>query len=68
MVKEKIPPRLIITTKDVCNIIGCSSKKAREMIKDVKVFKKKEKHQIVTIHEFSDHWGIPMEQIKLYII
>ncbi len=65
---ERIPPRLCIRTKDICNITGFSMKKAREIINDIKVFHKKEKHQIVTIHEFSKYMGIPVEQIKPYLI
>ncbi len=62
-----IPQRLSIKPKDVCNIIGCSMKKAREIINDIKVFHQKEKHQIVTIHEFAKHMGIPVEHVEPYI-
>lgn len=64
---KKMPHRLNIKTKDICNITGYSMKKAREIINDIKVFHQKEKHQIVTIHEFSKYMGIPVEQIEPYI-
>ncbi|KAB1157758.1 hypothetical protein [Flavobacterium luteum] len=61
------PRRLCIRSKDICNITGYSMKKAREIINDIKVFHKKEKHQIVTVHEFSKYMGIPVEQIEPFI-
>lgn len=65
---EKIPPRLCMRTKDICNITGYSMKTARAIINDIKVFHKKEKHQMVTIHEFSSYMNIPVDQIEPYII
>ncbi len=52
---NKIPNRVCIKTKDVMNIIGCSQRKARDMIKSIKEAYKKEEHQVVTIHEFSQY-------------
>ena len=64
---KKIPVRLSIKTKDICNITGCSMKKARATINNIRFLHKKEKHQIVTIHEFSNYMDIPVEQIEPFI-
>ncbi len=64
---EKIPPRLCIRSKDISNITGYSMKKSREVLKNIHKLYKKEEHQIVTIHEFSKHIGVPVEQIEPFI-
>ncbi|WP_309612611.1 hypothetical protein [Flavobacterium sp.] len=55
-------------TKDVSNITGYSNRHARNILNDIKVFYKKEKHQPVTIYDFSSFMNIPLEQIISYIV
>ena len=64
----KIENRICIKTKDVCNITGYSERQARNILNDIKVFHNKQKHQPVTIYDFSDFMKIPLEQIKPYLI
>ncbi len=65
---NKIPNRVCIKTKDVMNIIGCSQRKARDMIKSIKEVYKKKDHQVVTIHEFSQYTDIPLEVVESFIL
>jgi hypothetical protein len=63
-----IPKRICITTKDVMNIKGCSSRNAREILSDVKAFfKKDEKNKLVTFKEFCKYTGIELEEIQGFI-
>jgi hypothetical protein len=63
-----VPKRICITTKDIMNIKGCSSRNAREIISDVKAhFKKEDKKKLVTFKEFSIYSGIEMEEIERFI-
>jgi len=64
---NKIENRICIRTKDVCNITGYSERHARNILNDIRVFYKKEKHQPVTIYDFSAFMGISIEHIKPYI-
>ena len=64
----KIENRICIKTKDVTNITGYSERHARNLLNDIKVFCKKEKHQPVTIYDFSKFMNIPLEQLKHYLI
>ena len=66
MIKQ--PTRICIKTKDISRIVGCSDRHSRNVINDIRVFYKKQKHQPVTIHEFSKHMDIPLEQIEPYLI
>ena len=65
---NSIEKRICINTKDVSNITGYSERHARNILKDIKVFYKKEKHQPVTIFDFATFMNIPLEQIKPYLV
>jgi hypothetical protein len=63
-----VPKRICITTKDIMNIKGCSSRNAREILSDIKShFNKENKHTYVTFREFSIYTGIAMEEIEVFI-
>lgn len=63
-----VPKRICITTKDIMNIKGCSSRNARVILSDVKAYYKKEdKKKLVTFKEFSIYTGIAMEEIERFI-
>ena len=55
--------RVCIYTKEVEWITGKSPRCSRANINDIKVFYKKQKHQLVTIKEFCDFNGLPYEPI-----
>jgi len=41
---------------------------ARNILSDIKVFCKKQKHQPVTIYDFATYMSIPLEQIIPYMV
>ncbi|WP_274475872.1 hypothetical protein [Mangrovimonas aestuarii] len=55
--------RLCIYAKDIEILTGRGSRYARDVIQDIKVLHKKEKHQLVTIREASDYLGLPYEDV-----
>ena len=60
-----MPRRICITTKDIANIKGCSSRHAREIMSDIRAyFNKEEKHKLITFKEFSIYTEIPMEELE----
>jgi hypothetical protein len=68
MLPNRIPNRVCITPKDVCNITGLKIRSARKIINDIKLIHKKKKHQLVTVHEFSQYMDIPLEEVKSFIV
>lgn len=68
MLPNKIPNRVCINPKDVSNITGHSIRSARKIINHIKLIHKKEKHQLVTVHEFSQYMNIPLEVVESYIV
>jgi hypothetical protein len=55
--------RICIYTKDVQSITGKSERLSREIIKQIRQLKNKEKHQIVTVHELCEYLGIDPDNI-----
>ena len=59
--------RICIYSKDISWITGKSERYAREVIRDIKLLRKKKKHQLVTIAEACDYLGLPYEDVFLMI-
>lgn len=59
--------RICIYSKDICWLTGKSERYAREVIRDIKLLRKKEKHQLVTIAEACDYLGLPYQDVFLMI-
>lgn len=59
--------RICIYSKDISWITGKSERYAREVIRDIKLLHKKDKHQLVTISEACDYLGLPYEDVFLMI-
>lgn len=55
--------RIVITTNDVVFLTGKSESYAQKLIRSIKDAYQKEKHQMVTIREFSEHMAIPYEEV-----
>ncbi|WP_417558498.1 hypothetical protein [Mesoflavibacter zeaxanthinifaciens] len=55
--------RICIYSKDICWITGRSERYARGVIRDIKLLKKKKKHQLVTIAEACDYLGLPYDVV-----
>lgn len=59
--------RLIITAKDVQVILGVSSGHASRIIRIIKRINNKEKHQKITITEFSRYMGFEVKEVMLVL-
>ena len=55
--------RICIYAKDIQVITGKSERTSRTILKKVREQFSKEKHQAVTVNEFCDYIGLPMEQV-----
>lgn len=55
--------RVCIYTHDIILLTGRSESYARELLKDIRLLLKKERHQFVTIAEFCEHTGLPFEDV-----
>lgn len=60
--------KVIITTGDVQNVIGIGDRQARNIISKIKAHLKKEKHQIITVQEFCDYYGIQYDEICMKLL
>jgi hypothetical protein len=59
--------RLCIYPNDIALIKGISPRQSRNEFNDVKVFFKKEKHQSLTLKEYSEYSGLSLEEVEKYI-
>jgi len=57
--------RLYVVPADVCKITGKKTRSAQQLLKDLKVLLKKEKHQFITKKELADYLGIEEGLITL---
>ncbi len=55
--------RVCITTSDIQIITGKSERQSRNILRDIKLLLKKEKHQLVTIDELAKYLGIDRELV-----
>ncbi|WP_223549320.1 hypothetical protein [Aestuariivivens sp. NBU2969] len=55
--------RICIYTQDIIILTGRSESYAREVLRDIRLLSKKQKHQFVTIKEFCDYVGLPYEDV-----
>ncbi len=59
--------RLIIYPKDVTIITGKTERQARYLLDKIKSSLQKEKHQAVSIDEFSTYMGLQLEKVQQLI-
>ena len=52
-----------IYPQDIVWLTGRNERYAREVIKDIKLLHRKERHQLVTIKEFCDFMGLPYDEV-----
>ncbi|WP_089242465.1 hypothetical protein [Belliella buryatensis] len=60
--------RGIIYAQDIMIITGRSKSYAYKVLKEIKSFYNKQDHQMVTIEEYADFHGIPVQKVKDYVI
>ncbi len=61
------PPRLEIYSNDIQQIKNCSSRRAREILKDMKEHYNKKRHQIITPDEAARYLGIKLETLIAFL-
>ena len=59
--------RITIYPKDIQRITGKSERQCRNILNDIKVFYKKQKHQIITIEEFCNYMGVDLNKVNNFI-
>ncbi len=59
--------RICIYAKDVQLITGRTERYGRKLLEKIRKQLKKEDHQLVTIQEFCDYTGLPLEEIEKYV-
>jgi hypothetical protein len=59
--------RTVIYPKDVQRITGKSERTGRRILERIREVHGKEKHQLITVKEFSSYIGIDAETIQPYI-
>ena len=55
--------KVIITTGDIQNVIGIGERQARNIISKMRDYYSKEKHQLITVKEFCDYYGVSYDDI-----
>ncbi|MFL0352396.1 hypothetical protein [Xanthomarina sp. GH4-25] len=58
---------MCIYSKEIAFITGKGDRYARDVIRDIKLLHKKDKHQLVTIREACDYLGLPYQDVFLMI-
>lgn len=64
MMNKNTPRRMVITTKDITNILGKGERSARELMQKLRVVLKKEPEQYVTVAEFCRFVGLTEEEVR----
>ncbi|MBD8490066.1 hypothetical protein IFO69_15015 [Echinicola sp. CAU 1574] len=59
--------RCVIYPKDIQLITGRSARHAQDVVAKIKRLLQKRSDQYVTVHEFSDFSGIPLELVMQFI-
>lgn len=60
--------RLIIYPKDIQRITGKSERWSRMLLLKIMEKLKKEEHQVVSVEEFCNYFGLKMEQVQPFIV
>jgi hypothetical protein len=60
--------RICIIPNDIALMRGISIRHARNVLNDTKLIFKKEKHQCLTVKEYSQHTGFSVEEIEKYML
>lgn len=64
----KIPKRIVITTKDIQLITGCSDRTARRMLARIRLKKGKGKRGLVSVEDFCEDTGLSEEEVKGFMV
>jgi hypothetical protein len=64
---KAIPNRIILYTKDIVNITGCSERTARYILSRIRKKNNKPPLSLVSVHEFCEHIGLKEEIIMPFL-
>lgn len=65
---KNVPGRIVVYTKDVCNITGLRRGAARRLLARVRQSAGKEPTAFVTVADFALFTGIPESAVQSYLI
>jgi len=63
MVELQTRRKLIIRNGDVQRILEVTERQARNKMRQIRHYFKKEKHQVITVKEFCDYVGLQYEDV-----
>ena len=63
MVELQTRRKLIIRNGDVQRILEVTERQARNKMRQIRHYFKKEKHQVITVKEFCDYLGLQYEDV-----
>jgi|JI10StandDraft_1071094.scaffolds.fasta_scaffold2088674_1 hypothetical protein len=63
MVELQTRRKLIIRNGDVQRILEVTERQARNKMRQIRHYFKKEKHQVITVKEFCDYIGLQYEDV-----
>lgn len=63
-----IPNRVVIYTKDVCNITGLRARSARKLLFAIRKSLNKPRTAFITVREFSAYTGIQEETLRDFLV
>jgi hypothetical protein len=64
MTDKNIPRRVVITTKDIQNILGLCERSARELMQRLRFMLEKGPEQYVTVDEFCRFTGLTKDDVQ----
>ncbi|MRG45704.1 hypothetical protein GFS24_11295 [Chitinophaga sp. SYP-B3965] len=64
MMDKKVPRRVVITTKDIQNILGICERSARELMQRIRIMLEKGTEQYVTVDEFCRFVGLSKDEVQ----
>ncbi|MBW3466604.1 hypothetical protein [Arthrospiribacter ruber] len=59
--------RCVIYPKDIQRMTDRSERYAQSLLQKTRIFFKKKSHQFITVREFSEFSGIPIDEIEPYL-
>jgi hypothetical protein len=67
MAIKKIPHRLVVYPRDICNILGYKNKAAQKLLKRIRESLGKSDHQFVTVKELCQYLDIEEEALAEFM-
>ncbi len=65
---KQVKQRVVIYPKDISRITGKSERYGGVLLQKIRQHLSKDEHQFVTLEEFAQYSGLPLELIKSFIV